>query len=460
VTTTAVAFIRLERAAILAALFIGAATVVLWPWEGAVLGALFWGITLVWLIPSRFTVAIPFVLLLSVPADHIAGLNGPAHGLFVLGVTLALGLSAGLRWGFRMPRSQDWDMHALIAVLCAATLLHAASGELRGILFWMGAGLFLWWLRIEEHGNAGIRSQVATGIVVAGALGGLIAILARVHILDAVRLLPGYQPNELEFTYQAGTRAVGLSGHPLRFGTLTMLAAIFSMAFVLDDRLSRDKRMPYAWALALSLGGLVLSGARGSWLGIGVAIVLFTFIRIREGAGRTVWRIASYGAAAAFLLWATGLWRLIDSRLFGAAAHPGSIYQRLLATEGVRYVWSQVPLFGVGFGGAAEMAMRMGLRLLNLENEYLRFFFTAGVAGPICLIVLGVRRIHAAAVLSSQSPLHMAAVCAVPAALVNIGTYNMFSWSMGPPLLAALAFLAVPLGKPVESFVWPRGAQR
>jgi hypothetical protein len=228
------------------------------------------------------------------------------------------------------------------------------------------------------------------------------------------------------------------------------------MAFVLDDRLSRDKRMPYAWALALSLGGLVLSGARGSWLGIGVAIVLFSLIRIREGAGRTVWRIASYGVAGALLLWATGLWLLIEARLFGAAAHPGSINQRLLVVEGVKYVWSQVPLFGVGFGGAAEMGMRMGLRLLNLENEYLRFFFTAGFAGPTALLLLGARRMRLAIATLTQSPVRIAVLCSMPAVLVNIGTYNMFSWSMGPPLLAALVFLAMPLFPDVESLPWNR----
>ncbi|MGE5178757.1 MAG: O-antigen ligase family protein [Bacteroidota bacterium] len=445
VSTIAFAPSKIERFVAMGALVAAGALVVLCPTQTILLGALTWGITLIGFLPRHAAVAVPLFALLAIPADHMAGLSGPAHGFFVFGATSALIAAAGLRLGLRAPSRADWDFHVLILVLCGATLLHAAAGELRGVLFWIGAGLFLWWLRTEERENGDVHSQAADAILAAGAFGGMLAILAHVHVLDITRLLPGYEPNELEFTYQAGTRAPGLSGHPLRFGSLTMLAAIFAMPWAFEEGLSNQRRVGYIGALGLSLGGLVLSGARGSWLGMAVAVLVFALIRASTGSSRTVLRIALYGAVAGLLLWATGLWRLIESRLVGAASHPGSINQRRLVTEGIRYVWSQVPPFGVGFGGAAEMAMRMGLKLLNLENEYLRFFFTAGFAGPVCLLLLGFRRIGAALRTHPSSPIRVAAVCALSAVLVNVGTYNMFSWSMGPPLLAMLAFLVLPL---------------
>ncbi|HYJ33450.1 MAG TPA: O-antigen ligase family protein [Candidatus Binatia bacterium] len=414
------------------------------PREAAVVAALAWGMTLLWFLPREMNVMLPLLLLLSVPADYIAGLDGPAHGFFVLGATLTLCLAAGLRSGFASPSLDDWDLYALIAVLCGATLLHASNGELRGVLFWIGAGLFLWWLRAEERGASDVRGQVVHALLFAGALGGLIAIIDRAHLFDAARLIPGYEPHELEFSLESGSRAAALSGHPLRFGSLAMLSSIFALAYATDEQVVGGRKRLYVGLLFLSLAGLVLSGARGSWLGAAIALVSFLLLRFRSGSWRAAERVLVYVAGAAILVWASGLFRLIQSRLFGAAFHPGSINQRVLVVEGIRYVWTQVPLFGVGFGGAAEMGMRMGLRLLNLENEYLRFFFTAGFAGPIALLLVGIRRMRAAASRLSSAPVRTGTLCALPAILVNVGTYNLFSWSMGPPLLAALAFLAMP----------------
>jgi hypothetical protein len=99
-------------------------------------------------------------------------------------------------------------------------------------------------------------------------------------------------------------------------------------------------------------------------------------------------------------------------------------------------------MFGVGLGGVAELTSAAGLVLPNLENEYIRLFLAAGVLAPMSLIFLGARRALSAA--RSPSYLGTAAVGGIMSLLVNLATYNLFSWSMGPALLTMLAVMSMP----------------
>ena len=102
----------------------------------------------------------------------------------------------------------------------------------------------------------------------------------------------------------------------------------------------------------------------------------------------------------------------------------------------------RIPVFGLGFGGATEVTARMGMLLPNLENEYLRFLLAAGVAGPLALLVTSVRRIRSAILLRSGLT-RSASIGCLTALFVNMGTYNLFSWSVAPSLFVALSVAAL-----------------
>lgn len=413
------------------------------PLAGCLACMLLWTLVLLLAAPRGISVAAPLLALLTIPADHMDGLSGPAQGFFVLAGVSAIVTVSILRRRILKLGWRDWDLFLLAALLIGTTVLHAGSGELRGLLFWVAGCLAVVWLRAEEPCVPRIRRQVLIAIVLAGAIGGLVAALQRVGLLDIQALIPAYEPADLEFASFLGSRASGLSGHPLRLGTLTMLSAVCALALLSDENLSPRKRAFGYTALAASVLGLVLSGARGAWISLAAAALIVSVAHIAQGEVRRAVHLFLGFVIVGILVYALGLQSLVYERTAGAASHPVSLGQRLLALQSIGATWRQLPWFGVGFGGAADVALRAGLRVPNLENEYLRFLVTAGVLGPLALMVVGIRRFRAA---WHQKPsiYRTAALGCVTGMLVNVATYNFFSWSISAVLFFAIACVALP----------------
>jgi hypothetical protein len=139
----------------------------------------------------------------------------------------------------------------------------------------------------------------------------------------------------------------------------------------------------------------------------------------------------------------TGVWHIVADRIVGESAHPGSFNQRLMALQAIASVWSRVPLLGVGFGGATRVVQDAGLSVPNIENEYLRLFLAAGLAGPVVLLAIGFRRL---ATLRRDKSLtdRISILAAMIGLLVDMATYNLFGWSFGPPLFFIVTVLALP----------------
>jgi len=418
--------------------------VVGYPVETGVVAAGIWLVAALLCLPRRLSIAAPLCFLLLIPADHMTGLNGSAHGLFALGATALFAFSTLLRDRLRGIRRMDWDLYLLAGMLSGATLLHARSGEVRGVLFWLAGCMALFWIRAEERNSASPARQVEEALVAAGAIGGGFAILERLGALNVHALSAIYRPETLELSYDMGERAAGLSGHPLRLGTLTMLATIVALVWLVHRRLTGRTTMLTIGALFLSLAGLVLSGARGSWLALVIAVLVIVFSLQRAGARRRLGILASIATITAPIVLLTGTWRYFYERIVGAASHPGSIDQRIQALEGISRSWPQLPLLGLGFGGAPEFSVLMGLKVLNLENEYLRLLLAAGVPALVLLAIVASRR-FVAGFRQLPSPSAVSALACMAAMVVNLGTYNFFSWSIGPSLFFALCFLASPV---------------
>jgi hypothetical protein len=152
----------------------------------------------------------------------------------------------------------------------------------------------------------------------------------------------------------------------------------------------------------------------------------------------------------AALVWTSGAWRFFYERAIGSASHPASLEQRLQVLQAFAATWSQVPLLGLGFGGASEKTMAMGLRVLNIENEYIRLFLVGGWLAVVSLLLLALRRIYFAALQVKQHG-RAVALAGWAGLLVNLATYNFFAWSFGPSLFYAFAVLSSPqyASKPV-----------
>jgi hypothetical protein len=417
-------------------------TIVLWPEAGMVGAILVWGIIAAWSLPPNLSLGVPLATLLLIPADHIAGLDGPREGFFVLAAAIVLATASALRGRQLRDRGLDWDILLLVGVLFSATLLHAGYGELRGLLYWAAGALFLYWLRAEESKTMRPEHQVAMAIGAAGAISGALAFVEYLRGADLQGLLPGYVPHTLEFSYSTGLRASALSGHPLRLGTLTMLSSLIALGWLTDDRPQTERRLGSYVLLTLSLAGLVLSGARGAWLGFVLGAVAISVSKLGTVTFRRFGLVLANLVAAVLLLWVSGIWSFVYERIFGAAFHAGSLDQRLQALQGIPAFWSHIPLFGVGFGGAADVAARIGMKLPNLENEYLRFFLTAGLVGPVALLVVGIRR-FLSNLRRAPSVARTISIGTTIGLFVNVGTYNAFSWSVAPLLFVAISILAL-----------------
>jgi hypothetical protein len=410
------------------------------PMIGLAMIGLTWTIAVFSYVPRDFRIAAPLFLLLLIPADHINGLTGPAQGFLLLVSTAVLAGYSFIRLPF--PGLQkDWDLLALSGVLTASTLIHSATGELRGIVLWTGACLALYWIRAEAQGGRLSSRQVCLAIVAAGSISGLMAAVEFLGVLSLRSLIPGYEPNQLEFASALGLRASGLSGHPLRLGTLTMAASLLCLTWLLDRKVRARTSAIVAAALAASLTGLVLSGARGAWLGFLVGLAVLAALRWRAVASYAAFRAIAYGMGISLFVWGSGLWTYVYERTSGVAFHAASIGQRLQALEAVLSIASRVPVTGVGFGGAANIAWIAGLKIPNLENEYLRFFLVAGLFGPCVLMLIGIRRVRSL-LGSTRTVIGTSMLVTLAAVFANIATYNLFSWSSGPLLFFALCTVA------------------
>jgi hypothetical protein len=405
----------------------------------ALLGCvLLWFALLIFQLPPKVSITVPVLCLLLLPADHIAALSGALQGLYVLSVTAFMSVLIFFRGGAARVWHLDWDILLLVGILVVSTIVQGSVTQIRGILYWAAAIPLLYWLRAEEMRGTNLAPQLIAAILIAGSIGAAVEVLSSLG-LDVRSYIPGYEPDQLEFSRVMGLRGVGLSGHPLRFGTLTMLSSLAALGLLISGRQSSQRRKVLGAVLILSAVGLVLSGARGAWLGFGAALVVGFGVSARANLARLVARVVGYAAASTAFLWATGLWTVVTQRIAGEAAHPGSFEQRLQALKAVSEVAGRVPLLGVGLAGTSDLVLSTGMRAANVENEYLLLFLCSGVLGPVLLLVVGLRRI-----LSRSGSLSITARMAMVAMLLDLATYNLFGWSAGPCLFVMVAVLLLP----------------
>ncbi|MGX1613805.1 hypothetical protein ACWIF8_07905 [Micromonospora chalcea] len=251
------------------------------------------GALLGWVLtePVRITWAV-FVIAFAVPVTIDVGYpTNPSYALL-----LVLFLFAA--WGRVLRAERDgWPPKAL-----AAALLLPACAVLAGLVHWHGVkpiavgvapllcfGVLAWHLAEEARHDRRTVLRMAEALTWFSVA---VAVFAKYQ--TASRSWPIFDQFAYDWTYTSAfdaTRAVGLSGHPIIYGT-------FAMAMVLVALTLRG-RFWYVPVTA-NLGGLVLSGTRSAWVGTVLALGLWLFLQWRKVS----WRGLGSAVAIAAITWA------------------------------------------------------------------------------------------------------------------------------------------------------------
>jgi O-antigen ligase len=175
---------------------------------------------------------------------------------------------------------------------------------------------------------------------------------------------------------------------------------------------------------------MLLSGARGSWLACVVGLAVLLIMSPIAQRPRAVRAMALLVTVAGTALYFSGLAELVVERVFGVAAHPLSLGQRVGVLGATLSLWSRSPVVGFGFGQYLDQVTSIGFVFSNTENEYVNFLLASGIVGfGLFLFVLGRTGVN---LVRSRRQAGIAPIAALFAGwVVLIGTFNVFSWSAG-----------------------------
>ena len=387
---------------------------------------------------------LPFValgILLVLPLDFVMPFSGALRGYTVFGIALA-GAVLSLLSPSRQLREvvySGWDVVLFAAAMVLAFGVNGISGGARQVLMLVSGILFYFWVRATRTPGVDTRRVFLRMLLVVGTIQGAVALLERVLGSAAfVSMIPGYVPALKEFTLALGGRAVALAGHPLRLGALEMSAIVASIGL---GRGTTGRAKAFATVAIVLCGlGLVLSGARGAWLGTLLGVLALLLVTPGSESHKMAFRLAAGAIVGWFALNATGAADLVQQRLFGAAARPASIAQRVGVLASTFEIWERRPWLGYGFGSYLDQIYASGFRFSNTENEYVNFVLAGGAASLAAFVIMAARGFLN--VWRARGSLLVPAMGGLLTAwVINIGSFNAFSWSAAFPLFMTLLAL-------------------
>jgi hypothetical protein len=393
-------------------------------------------------LPPRLLLPGALLVGLLVPVDNLTYLVGQGRAGVLIAITGSWLLVDVVRSRGQL-RLRDGSPSWSVWMWFAAVLLVAAAqrdaGTARVLSVWILAGLTYWWTKARIATTPDVKESIYSVAIFAGVFQSVSGFVQAAVGTPALQSLPGYVPIVRQFGVDIGQRLTGFAGHPLRLGTITMIAALLVV-----DRLLEGGRGPWERALlGLALLGTtfvcIMSGARGAWLGLAAGvIVLVVASALRGHLARRPAAVLTVGAS--FLLAWLAFGNLIWTRLFGSTLAADSLRQRLDVFEVSRTALQHPSLLGRGFTGFLDDIYASGLISANVENEYIVTYLGGGLVLGVALLVLAADAVWTA-VRSLKTEAGVGAAAMVVALVINIGTYNAFSWTIGPALL--LLFLAI-----------------
>ncbi|WP_207916882.1 O-antigen ligase family protein [Micromonospora sp. KC723] len=249
------------------------------------------GALLGWVLcePLRITWAV-LVIAFTVPVTIDPGY--PTNPTYTL--LLVLFVLAG--WGRVLRAERDGWQPRLIG----AALLLPACAVLAGLVHWHGAkpvvvglapllcyGVLGWHLVEEARRDPRTIRRIAEALTWFSVA---VAVFAKYQTLS--RSWPIFDQFAYHWTYTSAfdnTRAVGISGHPIIYGSFAM-----AMALVALTLRGRYWYVPFT----ANLVALVLSGTRSAWVGMVLALAAWLFVRWRRISLRGVGSAIAVGAVA------------------------------------------------------------------------------------------------------------------------------------------------------------------
>ena len=263
------------------------------------------------------------------------------------------------------------------AALILAFSINGVEGGLRQALMLVAGVLFYFWARASHEPGSDTRPHFVRMLLYVGIFQGAASVAERALGPAAfASLVPTYAPAFKDFSLALGSRATSLAGHPLRLGALEMSGLIAGIGLMRGTH-GRDRTA--AWvSIGVCALGLLLSGARGAWLGALVGVIALLVITPAAESHKVAFRLGVASVVGWIALDSLGVVGIVQEQLFGSASRPASVAQRI----GVLASTSR------GLDGGRSRAMdsertwrRFMLRdyrFSNTENEYINFVLSGG----------------------------------------------------------------------------------
>jgi hypothetical protein len=431
--------------------------------------------------PVRITWAI-FVVAFTIPVSIDFGYpTNPSYTLLLVLFCLAVR-------GRVLRAGRDGWQPTLIAV----ALLLPLSAVLAGVVHWHGVkpiivgvspllciGVLCWHLIEEARRDPQLIRRIAQAFTW---LSVAVAVLAKYQSLSGTWPIFDQLAYDPIYTSQFDpTRSVGISGHPIIYGTFAMAMALVALTIR-----GRFWYVPFT----ANLVGLALSGTRSALVGILLGLALWLFSQWRISRWRTVsWRGVASAiaiAATAFMIVAvqpsTFSFLPTSSAPAPNSSAPNSVdpvrvagsrmsnpmqsdsanarFTRITTVwDGITDDWSTV-IFGHGPEADVRYLQHTGIhdgQAQVFDNTYLSFWYNFGLIGVTCLLLIMVgvyRRLRslparmlfvafAAQIFFFDALLWLAAM-AVFLLAVGLGATDNPAWSPQPLRALAQARRAAP----------------
>ena len=364
-----------------------------------------------------------------------------------------------------LPRLRVLDIAALIMlgwfVLCAALGTNPLA-SFDAVLFYVR--MYLIYLYVANNLRTATQSRNFVGLLLALiAIEGIVCAIQYVTktnfgaipdlvgaTVRKVRIAPGQELGLAGLLY----RARGTLGFDTHLGGWFVLLLPVAVSLWATNR-KRSEQIVYGGVVALGLAGLVLTFARGAWMGVAVAMaVLFLMLARRMGLSRQY--LIALGLAASILgLLLLAFWTPIQARLFSEKALAGSVHVRTLLNRGAITMISDRPVAGVGPGNSSEVASQMdGLRYtikgnlwIKVDNVYLLMASETGLVGlELFLAFLAVAGVSFYHVETGASSFGASVGRGLLAGLVGVLSHAMIDWGFVGYMVFPLFWTLLGLG--------------